>query len=129
MCGRPANSSSNLSLKGSHIEQVHEHRHLGVITGEGGKADFLASSIHFAFAGCKIMALSLHNQMLHLCFSVVPYEQCIFIRCIQRRVICKHMLQFTLSLVICKGRSLIKIQNRSGPKIDPQRMFSLEYLP
>ena len=37
----------------------------------------LAGSILLVFAGRKIMAL-LSHQMLHLCFYVLPFEQCLY---------------------------------------------------
>ena len=59
------------------------------------------------------------SQMLHLCFSVVHFEQSVSLSDVFSEVSSAKMSQLTLLLVICRGRSLIKIENRSGPKIDP----------
>ena len=60
------------------------------------------------------------SQMLHLCFSVVHFETVsVSLSHVFSEVSSANMSQLTLLLVICRGRSLIKTENRSGPKIDP----------
>ena len=57
--------------------------------------------------------------MIHLCFSVVHFEQCLSLSDVFSEVSSANISQLTLLLLICRGRSLIKIENRSGPNIDP----------
>ncbi len=95
----------------------------------------VASSILFVFAGCKIIAfLSHQSDTSFMLFCNSFWTVAVFLSDAFSDVSSANISQFTESLVICKGRSLIKIQKRRGPRIEPwgipyRIMPSVEYSP
>ena len=95
----------------------------------------VASSILFVFAGCKIIAfLSHQSDTSFMLFCNSFWTVAVFLSDAFSDVSSANISQFTASLVICKGRSLIKIQKRRGPRIEPwgipyRIMPSVEYSP
>ena len=95
----------------------------------------MASSILFVFAGCKIIAVLSHqSDASFMLFCNSLWTVAVFLSDAFSDVSSANISQFTESLVICKGRSLIKIQKKRGPRIEPwgipyQIMPSVEYSP
>ena len=80
----------------------------------------VASSILFVFAGCKIIAfLSHQSDTSFMLFCNSFWTVAVFLSDAFSDVSSANISQFTESLVICKGRSLIKIQKRRRPRIEP----------
>ena len=78
----------------------------------------MASSIRFVFAGCKIIAfLSNQSDTLFMLFCNSFWTVAVFLSDAFSDVSSANISQFTEPLVICKGRSLIRIQRRRGPRI------------
>ena len=139
MCGLQLNSSSIITprCRCSWTCSVWLHVFKTKIKVKRVKRMFclVSSSIRFVFAGCKIMALLSYQSdasFMLLCssfwtVSVSSSDEF-------SEVSSANMSPLTLLLVICRGRSLIKIQNTRSPRIDPwgipQRIIpSLEYSP
>ena len=95
----------------------------------------MASSILFVFAGFKIIAfLSHQSDTSFMLLCNLFWTVAVFLSDAFSDVSSANISQFTESLVICKGRSLIKIQKRRGPRIEPcgipyRIMLSVDYSP
>ena len=95
----------------------------------------VASSIFFVFAECKIIAfLSHQSDTSFMLFCKSFWTVAVFLSDAFSDVSSANISQFTESLVICKGRSLIKIQKRRGPRKEPwgipyRIMPSVQYSP
>ena len=136
MCGRQLNSSSVITPRCRCSWTCSVWLSLRLRLRWSGRSwcfCLVVSSILFAFAGCKIMAFLSHQSdasFMLLCSSF--WKVFVSLSDVFSEVSSANMSQLALLLVICRGRSLIRIKNRSGPKIDPwgipqRTMPSLEY--
>ena len=138
MCGRQLNSSSIITPRCRCSWTCSVWLFLRLRLRWSGRSwcfCLVVCSIFFVFAGYRIMALLSHqSDASFMLLSSSFWTVSVSLSDVFSEVSSANMSQLTLLLVICRGRSLIKIENRSGPKIDPweipqRSMPSLEYSP
>ena len=80
----------------------------------------MAITILFVFAGCIIIELELHQSStsLRLLWRDVS-THCMFFPRVLRDESPTNRSLLTLSFDVCSGKSLMNMQNRSGPSTEP----------